>query len=380
MAEEGNPGFPTAPAGYDPLNANVTFLDATGTPFNITMAELNYYRMFEVNHTINYASQFGASAILLAVLFLLTRREKRFSLIFFLNAFCLFLNSIRSLLQCLLFTSMFNHPYTNASQDYSFVTDNAIATSIAAGVITALLFVFIMISLTLQVHVVLVTTPRRQRFWIMAITTTIALLAVGVRFAVTVLNAKAIAEKSYFFAQWLVNFQTIMQAIAIWTFCIIFTIKLGIAIRQRRKLGMRQFGPMQIIFIMGCQTMVLPAIMAVLQFINKGPELGSLTLTLVVIFLPLSAIWASVVVNDIDIAASGPDSHLHLLRGTRQRSAQQSSPSGSKTRYGSSTVASSKSKEPESPVTPREKMHYGRDNDIMIERDWTVEKEAARKV
>lgn len=257
MAEQ-TAEYPTAPAGYDPLNANATFLDAFGQPFNITMAELNFYRIFEVEHTINYASQFGASVILLVVLFLLTRREKRFSLIFCLNGICLFLNSVRSLLQCMFFTSMWNHPYTNATQDYSFLTANSMATSIAASVMTALLLVFIMLSLTLQVHVVLVTTPKHQRFWIMVITATVALLAVGVRFGVTVLNAKSIVSKDYNRFQRLVNLQTIMQAIAIWTFCVIFTVKLGIAIRQRRKLRMKQFGPMQIIFIMGCQTMVLP--------------------------------------------------------------------------------------------------------------------------
>lgn len=120
--------------------------------------------------------------------------------------------------------------------------------------------------------------------------------------------------------------------------------------------------------------------MAVLQFIHTGPELGSLTLTLVVIFLPLSAIWASVVVNDIDIAASGPDSHLRLLSSKRLRDTSNCSSHDCKSSYNTSTVASSKNRGPDSPMTPREKSQFSRDHDILVGRDYTVEEEAARQV
>jgi pheromone alpha factor receptor len=50
----------------------------------------------------------------------------------------------------------------------------------------------------------------------------------------------------------------ITQAVAVWVYAVIFTWKLGVAIVQRRRMRMTQFGPMQIIFIMGCQTLIVP--------------------------------------------------------------------------------------------------------------------------
>jgi pheromone alpha factor receptor len=49
-----------------------------------------------------------------------------------------------------------------------------------------------------------------------------------------------------------------MAIISICVFSSVFCTKLGLAIRSRRSLGLKQFGAMQIIFIMGCQTLTIP--------------------------------------------------------------------------------------------------------------------------
>lgn len=61
-------------------------------------------------------------------------------------------------------------------------------------------------------------------------------------------------------------------------------------------------------------TNTLSAIFTTLQFANAAPEIVSNVLTVVCIFLPLSAIWAGVA-NDSNIAYNGPDSHQRLIRG-----------------------------------------------------------------
>jgi pheromone alpha factor receptor len=249
----------TLPASFDPFAQTITLLLQNGTPFNISMYDLDVYRSYGIRICINYSSQIGASFMLLVILFTLSKREKRRSPIFFLNALSLAANTIRSLLQCFYFTGPFYYPYAYFSGDYSKVPQSQIGISIAADTLTLILVIFIEISLILQVRVVCVTTRETQRFWIMVTSVTVAMVAIGFRFALVVINSEAIRNIENFGSWlWLVTATTITQAISIWFFSLVFLIKLGYALVLRRRLGLRQFGPMQIIFIMGCQTMVIP--------------------------------------------------------------------------------------------------------------------------
>ncbi|OCL11314.1 hypothetical protein AOQ84DRAFT_444169 [Glonium stellatum] len=306
----------TLPASFDPFAQSMTLLLPDGTPFNISMNDLDVYRSYGIRICINFSSQIGASFMLLVVLLVLTKREKRQSPIFALNALSLTVNTIRSLLQCLYFTGPFYYPYAYFSGDYSKVPQSEIGVSIAADTLTLILVILIEISLILQVRVVCVTTKETQRFWIMVASITVAMVAIGFRFALVVINSEAIRNIENFSSWlWLVNATTITQTISICFFSLIFLIKLGYALVLRRKLGLHQFGPMQIIFIMGCQTMVVPAIFTILEFVSSVPEFVSQVLTVVAIFLPLSAMWAGTSVDNRHTAARGPDAH-HKLLGT----------------------------------------------------------------
>ena len=249
----------TLPASFDPFAQTITLLLQDGTPFNISMHDLDVYRSYGIRICINYSSQIGASFTLLLILLTLSKREKRRSPIFFLNVLSLAVNTIRSLLQCLYFTGPFYYPYAYFSGDYSKVPQSQIGISIAADTLTLVLVILIEISLILQVRAVCVTTRETQRFWIMVTSVTVAMVAIGFRFALVVINSEAIRNIENFGSWlWLVTATTITQAISIWFFSLVFLIKLGYALVLRRRLGLRQFGPMQIIFIMGCQTMVIP--------------------------------------------------------------------------------------------------------------------------
>ena len=93
----------------------------------------------------------------------------------------------------------------------------------------------------------------------MGVTTTMACVAFGVRLAAVYWNTKYTLEgTSADSIVKLVAMSYITQSVSIWVFSCVFTYKLGYAIYQRRRLNMPQFGPMQIVFIMGCQTMFIP--------------------------------------------------------------------------------------------------------------------------
>ncbi|KAH7132170.1 fungal pheromone mating factor STE2 GPCR-domain-containing protein [Dendryphion nanum] len=369
----------------DPYKQSFTLLTPDGKPFTTSMSAIDDYRQLGIRLAINYGTQIGASAILFLILLLLTKRDKRKSSIFIMNALCLICNTTRSILQCTYLTSNYYDFYGLLSWDFSHISWEDRANTVASNTMTLLLVILIMISLSMQVWVIGITTPKLQRFLVMGLTSVMALIAIGYRFAVIVIsNKQAMKDEGMLQYQSLLTTMTIVQALAIWSYCAVFTCKLGYALIQRRKLGMAQFGPMQIIFIMGCQTMVIPAIFSVLQFYEKVPELGSQTLTIVCVFLPLSAIWAGVIASDASIGSRTADGHHRLLQGQfgdLTAGSTNNSTSSANCRSGSgvaSTLHTQRStKSPESPTRPfslykKNSMTSG--EGIHVDHEWSVEK------
>ena len=260
--------MPTLPKPDDAFTQEFILWTSDGEQFTTTMTEIDFMRQYGIRIAINWATQIGASVILLLVLLLLTRREKRSSSIFIMNAFCLVLNAIRSILQSVWLTTPFYHPYAIVSNNFSRVTNADRAITVASNTIMLLLATGIMVSLSLQVWVICITAKPMQKLVIMSVTSVVALVAIGYRFAVTIIsNKQTMKDDNMIPYSSLVTDMNISFAVAVWVYCFIFTFKLGYALLQRKRLRMTQFGPMQIIFIMGCQTMVIPGKHALLHVI-----------------------------------------------------------------------------------------------------------------
>lgn len=244
---------------FDPFNQTFTLKDSYSEEFPVSLAELNDFFKYGLQNCIVGGTQIGAAFILLVVLLLVTKPEKHTSPIFIVNSLALIFDIIRSLLSCLYFTGPFEDTYAYFGEDYSRVQTGDYATSVTKAVFSLLLLVTIEISLCLQTQVVCVTLRPIYRRAVFGISIFIALTAVGVRFAFMVQNAILIvqAKQEDSLAQ-LGSGTNIMITLSICWFCAVFVAKLGVALRQRQKLGMGQFGPMQIIFIMGCQTLIIP--------------------------------------------------------------------------------------------------------------------------
>ena len=313
----------------DPFTQTITLQLADGTPLNLPLSELDDFMLYNVQISINFASQIGASLILLVVLLLLTKPDKRRAPIFITNVLSLALNIIRNILQCLYYTGPFTKIYAYYGQDYSHVAGKDYGISVAASVLTVLLLACVESSLLLQIRVVCCTLPNRYRLATYGISILTALLAIAFRFALCVENSKFIVTLTYETSlELLDNAANITTSVSICWFCAAFVTKLGFALDQRRKLGLDQFGPMQIIFIMACQTLVIPgtlpikiletclekfmtradliptAIFSILPYFVKTPGMSSQVLTLVSIFLPLSSLWASASIGNRSQASS----------------------------------------------------------------------------
>ncbi|KAM0799324.1 mating-type alpha-pheromone receptor PreB [Usnea florida] len=279
---------------FDPYTQSFTLLASDGTPFNVSIPDLDSFVFYNNQICINYGAQIGASIILLVVLLLLTKPDKRASSLFIVNVLSLALNVIRNVLQGVYFTGPFTETYAVFSGDFSRVHAGDYATSVTGVVLTLLVLICVEISLCLQTRVVCVTLRQLYRRIIFAASIVIALLAVGFRLALCIENSIYIIQANVDVPlQKLVKATAITETISICCFSAVFVTKLAFALNERRKLGLVQFGPMQIIFIMGCQTLIVPALFSLVQFAVNTPALYTNTLTCVVIFLPLSSLWAS---------------------------------------------------------------------------------------
>ncbi|KAF3009781.1 Proteasome subunit beta type-5 [Curvularia kusanoi] len=387
MAEAAASPPPFDPATFDPWHQNITMYSPDGAPLSINMYEVDQYRLYVSRLGISFGSQLGATFVLLLVLLLLTRPEKRKSLIFILNSLCLLFNGVRLIFAACYLTGGLAHPYSIFTGVYlSDPTD--IAVSITSNTLSFVVLALVMASLSLQVWVACVTAGTLQRLLIMGITTAMALVSLGFKFAFVIVSNIALVQlRTSPGTDKLNGCSWITQAVAILLYSCVFTWKLGYAIVQRRRLNLRQFGPIQIVFIMGCQTMFVPAVVSALQFresvLEKVPEIGNMVLTLVCIFLPLSAIWAGVA-NDSDSAYRGRNGHHGLMNGEFGRGSSVTASANSTTavdksrQMSCSTCTYTKRGDEFGPskYSPTRRESMTGDDAILVDREYAVHHEA----
>ena len=326
------PDMEQLPLDFNPHTQDITIFYPDGTPLIISLAEIDTVNLQSIKLAVVFASQIGACTILLFLLLALTRAEKRMAPIFIFNSFALALVIIRSVLQILYFTGGWYSFFAFYAYYFDDVPRRDYAISIAAPVMALLLHICIMVSLVLQVRVVYSSNPRvRQVMTVVSVL--IALTSIGFFFGVTVQNAQAII-KAEGYDTWVYTTSRALLAAAICFFSAVFVVKLGMAIRQRRILGLERWGPLQVIFVVGCQTLFVPgkflhftsneacllireiAIFSVLENVVNFDGMASFTSTLVAISLPISSLWASASVSEKSPLptrrnhTSGSSSHL----------------------------------------------------------------------
>ena len=251
---------------FDPFAQSFTLLTTDGTPFNVSIPQLNDFIYYNVKICINYAAQLGASLILLVVIVLLTKTDRRKSPMYIFNVLALTLNVIRMATSAVFFTGNWVEVYSVFARDYSKVTQGDYATSVASTIIDVILYACIEISLIIQMRVVCVTLRSIYRDALTILMVLIALVAFGFRLALCIANIRAILTTAYELdLARLSSAANISFTLAICCVCVVFIAKLGFALYQRRKLGVDQFGPMRIIFIMGCQTLFIPGTYGYIQ-------------------------------------------------------------------------------------------------------------------
>ncbi|RHZ48881.1 alpha-factor pheromone receptor STE2 [Aspergillus thermomutatus] len=285
---------------FDPFTQNITLIGSDGTTIISSMGQADDFLHYMLRLSINYGTQLGACIVLLLVLLLLTRPEKRVSSVFVLNVAALLANIIRLACQLSYFSSGFARMYALLAGDFSRVSRGAYAGQVMASVFFTLVLIFVEVSLVLQVQVVCSNLRRQYRILLLGASILAALVPIGVRLAYSVLNCMEIMHAGTMdHLDWLESATNIVSTVSICFFCAVFVVKLGLAIKMRKRLGVKQFGPMKVIFIMGCQTMTIP-------------EISHNLLTLVTISLPLSSIWAGFALDQANSTANSTASRHNL--------------------------------------------------------------------
>ncbi|KAF2725784.1 hypothetical protein K431DRAFT_201659, partial [Polychaeton citri CBS 116435] len=287
---------------FNPYKQTFTLVAPDGaTTFNSSLAQVQLLMNNVATQGIIYGTQCGASILMAALLLLMTRRDKRRSWVFTFNTSALVFDAIRSILQCAQLNGAFYNFYNFEAVFYTGPQVKAAQqVSVCAALFTFFTIICIEISLVLQVHIICVTMTRARRTLVTVCGIVVAAMAIGFRFALVVINAdqtinigqSSVQKLKYL--NWIASSANITLVTSIAFFSLIFCTKLAYAIMSRHKLGMKQFGPMQIIFVMGCQTLIIPLIFAVITYYCvPNTQINSFVSTIVAIFLPLSGMWAS---------------------------------------------------------------------------------------
>lgn len=267
---------PTSP-DFNPFSQPFTLFLRDGSNVTVPLDLIDQVRTENIKWTTIFGTQIGACSLLLIILAILTKPDKRRAPLFFVNLASIALIIVRSALLIEFVLGPWSNAYRFYTGDYDGIAQSAFHKSIASTIMQMLLNICIMVSLVLQVRVVYASNPKANTIMTL-MSTALACVTLGVYLKVvrenidTILNSTYYQTRTYYISR-------ILFASTICFFTLIFVAKLGMAIWSRRILGLQKFGPLQIIFIMGCQTMIIPG-----KFLSPLRLLGILSISLYILF------------------------------------------------------------------------------------------------
>ncbi|KAI5969604.1 STE2 [Candida margitis] len=273
--------------------------------YEVPFYVLDEYHLSRMENAIILGVTIGACSILLVmlvgILFKNFQKLKK-SLLFNLNFVILLMLILRS-------ACYINYLMNNLSSISFFFTGifagESFMSSDAANAFKVILVTLIEMSLTYQTYVMF-KIP------------TLKIWGLGASFLAGVLGLATIATQIYTTVMSHVNFingttgsapqttsawmdmPTILFSVSVNVVSLLLICKLGLAIRTRRYLGLRQFDTFHILLIMSTQTMIIPSIILFVHYFDKSDSsttLVNVSLLLVVISLPLSSLWAQTANN-----------------------------------------------------------------------------------
>ncbi|TQW00129.1 mating-type alpha-pheromone receptor PreB [Cordyceps javanica] len=329
---------------YDRFAGNVTFFLADhNTTASVPMPVLNAYYDESLSVTMNYGAQLGACIVMLLVVLALTPSAKLARLASGLHLLALLICIVRTGLLFAYYLTPSSHFYQVWAADQSEVPRRYWDLSLAGNTLALPLVIVTQAALVNQAWTMIAFWPRAAKYAACVVSGIVVLMTVGTRLAfVIVQNHAIITAIPPISFSWGIHWTVVMGAISIFWFCAVFNVKLISHLVTNRGVlpSATLLTPMEILVITNGVLMVIPAIFAGLEwgkFTNF--EAGSLTVTSVVIIMPLGTLAAQ------RISAQGSQSYLagnnFRKQNTQTRSAfGATSPHGNQTKPSSVTFSS----------------------------------------
>jgi len=244
---------------------------------NTVASNYSRYLNYTANCVFNFGLQAGFSILLVVTLLALTRPSKRRTPIFLINIFALTACIARVILQaCYFWSNSWAYfiqvivlidgdvEYNDWRADDPYTWRGQMVAAFFAGLQSTCIFV----SLYLQIKAVCAPmVVRWQQTSMMALTGFIAFANIFLAWLHTGLQMQALGDLvSSHGERWSfgIEYVGLWQLIS-WVnqgsvafFSLIFAAKLAVAVVQRRRLGIKQFGAMEIVLIMALETMLVP--------------------------------------------------------------------------------------------------------------------------
>jgi pheromone alpha factor receptor len=242
----------------DSQSFNLTGLD--GSPVTLSLADIDAFIHYLTAAIAVQGFIIGVSSLLIIILMLLTPTQKARRLIFIFNFLSLVLLCTRAILYvsnlCSQAGNGIGENFLGAIAQYPTAK---FSTTIVDAFISLFLIVTIVTSLMLQVRVVFAAEPRTQKI-VTAVLSLGALWIIGVYLRFTVWEIKVILKRIISIeTPWTYEAFEISMIIYIGICCLLFLYKLFHAIRLRKRMGYKHFGPLQVLFVMFAQCLIIPS-------------------------------------------------------------------------------------------------------------------------
>ncbi|CAK9437026.1 uncharacterized protein LODBEIA_P14900 [Lodderomyces beijingensis] len=304
-------------------------------PAEVPFHHIDEFHIRQMQGAMVLSVTIGACSMLLIFLIgilYINRQKMKRSFLFLLNIGILLATIFRSACYLNYYTSNLagiSYTFTGIYNDESFASSDA-----ANGFLT-IMFVLIQTSLCYQIYVMFKTTT--LKYWgyaASALAGLLSLTTLGTQIARSVLAhqnfASATSSSSVSFTASWMDVPTILFAVSVNIMTLLLLFKLGLAIKTRRYLGLKQFDGFHILFIMSTQTLIIPSILLFIHYFSSttqsAPILVNIAYMSVVIFLPMSSLWAQTANNSRRIEST--PSLSFISRESSNSSAQATVTSG----------------------------------------------------
>lgn len=277
---------------YNPVSGNLTFLTIYG-PSEITFGELQYLINTRLRQSIVFGVCCGASVITFIIMWLVSQRRK--TPIFILNQISLVFLFIQSALYFKYILSAQSSMTLVLTGFPQAVHRYNLHISAAADIFKLFLVITIECSLVFQVRVMFSGDSfKRIGYTLLAASIAIGLTTSGMLLTAVIMIIRSLYTDVVTKGDKYYNIANILFASSINFMTFILVVKLILAIRSRKFLGLRQFDSFHILLIMTCHSLVVPSILTILAYAlhSDTDVLVTVSTLLVVLSLPLSSIWA----------------------------------------------------------------------------------------